>query len=855
MSRTVPEKPTLEGLEAKWAARWEADGTYRFDRTKSRSEVYSIDTPPPTVSGSLHIGHCCSYTHTDLTARFWRMKGFEVFYPMGWDDNSLNVVRRVTVNYGVTCDPTLPFDAGIEPPGPDAKPRLPVSRPNFVALCEQLTTELEKQYYDLWTTMGLSVDWSHTYTSIGATTQRVSQTGFLRLMDRDLAYTAEAPTVWDVEFQTAVAQAELEDRPLPGAYHRIAFHGADGDAIHIETTRPELIPACVALVAHPDDARYQPLFGTEVTTPLFGARVPIRPHELADPEKGSGIAMICTFGDTTDVTWWRELDLPVRSVMGRDGRLLPIAWGEPGWECNDSAVAQGHYDELVGKGAKQAQKRIVELLRDSGELVGDPKPIEHPVKFWENGSRPLEIITNRQWFIRNGGRERDLDLRAALLERAAEIEWHPEFMRIRLENWINGLTGDWNISRQLPFGVPIPLWYPIGSDGVVDWESPLVPAAEQLPIDPSTHVPPGYGDDQRGQPGGFLGDPNVMDTWATSSLSPQIVGGWLDDPDLFAKVFPYDLRPQAHEIIRTWLFYTVLRSHFEHDAAPWKNAAISGFVIDPDRKKISKSKGNSPDDPVVLVAEHGADAVRYWAAGGRPGADIALDRNQFKIGRRLAIKILNASRFVLGLGAPSDAAAPTAPLDLAILAAWRQTVAEATEAFEDYNYTKALERIESRFWAFCDDELELLKTRAYAGDDSALATLRLALSTLLRLFAPFLPYATEEVWSWFAEGSIHRAAWPTVEELPSGGDALVLDVASLVLGELRKAKTEAKRSMKTAITTATVSDSPERIAAAHAAEGDLRDAGNVADLTFTESDTFAVTAELEPVAPKEAPGG
>ena len=844
MARSIPEKPSLEGLEDKWKERWREAGTYRFDRSKDRADVYSIDTPPPTVSGALHAGHVCSYTHTDITARFWRMRGKEVFYPMGWDDNSLNVVRRVSVNYGVTVDASLPYDGNVEPPGPKAKQKLPISRPNFVQLCEQLTTELEKKYFDLWTSVGLSVDWSQSYATIGGRAQKVSQRAFLKLLDRDLAYTAEAPTVWDVEYQTAVAQAELEDRPMPGAYHRLVFHRADGKGdIHIETTRPELVPACVALVAHPSDERYKPLFGTEVTTPLFRVRVPIRPHHLADPEKGSGIAMICTFGDITDVTWWRELSLPVRNIVAPDGTLLPVTWGEEGWEAEDPPVAQSAYDELAGKSTKQAQKRVVELLRDSGELVGDPKPIEHPVKFWENGSRPLEIITNRQWFIRSGGR--DDELRARLIERGKEIAWHPEYMRVRYDNWINGLTGDWNITRQLPFGVPIPLWYPIAADGEVDWESPLQPALEQLPIDPSVHVPQGYAEDQRDQPGGFTGDPNVMDTWATSSLSPQIVGGWGDDPDLFAKVFPYDLRPQAHDIIRTWLFYTVLRSHFEHDEVPWANVAISGFVFDPDRKKLSKSQGNSPEDPEALIASHGADAVRYWAAGGRPGTDIPLDRNQFKIGRRLAIKVLNASRFVLGLGDPAAGAVPSAPLDLALLARLSDVVAEATSSFEAYEYTRALERIEAFFWAFCDDYLELVKSRAYSGDGSALATLQTALSAILRLFAPYLPYATEEVWSWWQSGSVHRASWPTADELPPGGDPELLDVASAILGELRKAKTEAKRSMKTVITRAAVVDKGDRIAAARLVESDLRDAGNVRDLTFTAGDEPGVSVELE----------
>ena len=860
MPRNVPDKPKLEGLEEKWSTKWVADGTYEFDRTKARGEVYSIDTPPPTVSGRLHIGHVCSYTHTDLIARYHRMRGKEVFYPMGWDDNSLNVVRRVTVDYGVTCDPTLPVEADLVPPGPKAKQRRPVSRPNFVELCEELTTELEKAYHELWTTLGLSVDWRHTYTTIGERAQRVSQKAFLRLLDRDIAYTADAPTVWDVEFKTAVAQAELEDRELPGAYHRIAFHRADGSGdVFIETTRPELIPACVALVAHPDDERYQPLFGSEVITPLFGVAVPVRPHELADPEKGSGIAMICTFGDTTDVTWWRELDLPVRGIVGPDGTLQPAPWGDPGWESTDVDAARAAYDELVGKGTKQAQKRIVELLTESGELVGEPKPITHPVKFWENGSRPLEIITNRQWFIKNGGR--DDELRQAMLEYGRKLAWHPDFMRVRFENWVNGLSGDWNISRQLPFGVPIPLWYRVGDDGHPRWDDPIRPDIDALPIDPSTDVPPGYAEDQRGSAGGFIGEPNVMDTWATSSLTPQIVGGWADDPDLFERVFPYDLRPQAHEIIRTWLFYTVLRSHFEHETLPWTDAAISGFVFDPNRKKLSKSAGNAPDDPVALIGEHGADPIRYWAAGGRPGMDIALDRNQFKIGRRLAIKILNVSRFVLGFGEAPAGTQVSEALDRALLARLGEVIDDATAAFEGYDYTRALERVEPFFWSFCDDYVELVKGRAYGslgedGANSARETLARALSAILRLFAPFLPYVTEEVWSWWQAGSIHRSSWPTTAELGSdaegadattgAGEAAVLDLAAEVLGEIRRAKTEAKKSMRAAVESVTVTAPADALGALASVEGDVREAGNVASWTATEGDELAVTVTLAP---------
>ena len=426
----------------------------------------------------------------------------------------------------------------------------------------------------------------------------------------------------------------------------------------------------MAVVAHPDDERYQPLFGQHATTPLFGVRVPIVAHELADPEKGTGVAMICTFGDTTDVTWWRELSLPVRAIVQRDGRLRPVTWGESGWESTDPAAAQAAYDELAGKTVKQAQARIVEQLTEAGRIDGDIRPITHAVKFWENGTRPLEIVTSQQWFIRYPPKDE-------MLARGKELTWWPDFMRVRFENWVNGLIGDWNITRQRFFGVPFPIWYPIDADGVTDFLAPILADEAALPVDPTTAVPPGYEESQRNQPGGFAADPDVMDTWATSSLSPQIVCGWEDDPDLFARTFPMDMRPQAHEIIRTWLFSSVVRSHYEHDSLPWANAAISGFIVDPDRKKLSKSAGNA-DDPVALLAQYGADAVRYWSANGRPGMDMAFDEGQMKIGRRLAIKLLNASKFALGFGADRAGGTVTEPLDQAMLTELAHLVDDAT---------------------------------------------------------------------------------------------------------------------------------------------------------------------------------
>jgi valyl-tRNA synthetase len=837
MRPNVPEKPSLDGIEQKWIEQWDALGTYRFDRSKRRAEIYSIDTPPPTVSGSLHIGHIFSYTHTDLMARYKRMRGLEVFYPMGWDDNGLPTERRVQNYFGVRCDPSLPYDPGFEPPDKPPSPPLAISRPNFVALCERLTIEDERAFEELFRRLGLSVDWQHSYTTISDHARRVSQRGFLRNLARDEAYTAEAPTLWDVDDRTAVAQAELEDREVASAYHRIRF-----DDIEIETTRPELLPACVALVAHPDDPRFKARFGTSVRTPLFNVDVPILAHELADPEKGTGIAMVCTFGDLTDVTWWRELNLPVRAIVGWDGRIK----AEPPAE-----VAPEPYAALAGLTTKQARARVIELLGEAGAVIGEPRQITHPVKFYERGERPLEIVTTRQWYIRNGGR--DLDLREQLLARGKELRWHPPHMAVRYENWVGGLTGDWLISRQRFFGVPIPVWYRIDDNGTVRHEEILVPDEARLPIDPSTDGPEGYTEDQRGQAGGFIGDPDVMDTWATSSLSPQIATHWVDDADLFERLFPMDLRPQAHDIIRTWLFATVVRAHLEHDSLPWTNAAISGWVLDPDRKKMSKSKGNVVT-PMPLLDEHGVDGVRYWAANGRPATDTAVDFGQMKVGRRLAIKLLNASRFVLSIAdeGTGEAGEITEAVDRAMLGRLAATVEDATRAFESYDYSRALERSEAFFWTFCDDYVELVKGRAYGsfGDAPAASARRAlvtALSVLHRLFAPFLPFVTEEVWSWWQEGSVHRQSWPAAGEagaLAGSFDPKVLDVAIDVLGQVRKAKTEAKRSMRHGVSEVVVRDTSERLAALALAENDVRGAGSIASVVTEQVDEPSVSVTL-----------
>ncbi|MFJ4207469.1 valine--tRNA ligase [Paenarthrobacter sp. NPDC089675] len=854
----VPDKPALEGLEVALTQRWLEEGTYKFNPDTTREQVYSIDTPPPTASGSLHVGHMFSFTQTDVQARYMRMTGKNVFYPMGWDDNGLPTERRVQNYYGVRCDPAIPYNADYRPPAQPAKNQRDfdvVSRQNFIELCEELAVEDEKVFENLFQTLGLSVDWDLTYRTIDDTSRAVSQRAFLANLAAGDAYMAEAPTLWDVTFRTAVAQAELEDREVPGAYYRYPFFTEDGEKIYIETTRPELLAACAALVANPDDDRYQPLFGKTVKSPLFDVELEVKAHPLAKADKGSGIAMVCTFGDLTDVTWWRELQLPTRAIMGRDGRIIADT---PEWITTDAGKEA--YAAIAGKTAFSAKEAVVELLKAADLLDGEPKKITHPVNFFEKGDKPLEVVTSRQWYIRNGGR--DEDRRERLIGRGQEIDFHPAFMRSRYENWIAGLNGDWLVSRQRFFGVPIPVWYPLDAQGNPEYDNPILPSDGMLPVDPAADAAPGFDESQRDQPNGFTGDADVLDTWATSSLTPQIVGGWSRDEELFSKVYPFDLRPQGHDIIRTWLFSSVVRADALQKSAPWKHAAISGWILDPDRKKMSKSKGNVVV-PTDVLNEYGSDAVRYWAASAKLGADTAYEIAQMKIGRRLAIKLLNASKFVLNLGATensvvtSDLSVLTNPLDRALLAQLSDVVAQSTKAFDNYDYARALQITESFFWQFTDDYVELIKDRAYgaAGESeqaSVLAALATTLDSLLRLFAPFLPFATEEVWSWWRTGSVHRAAWPAALEI-SDGDTTMLGTVGLALSGIRKAKSEAKVKQRTEVLSASITANEMLIAQLKAGLGDLKAAANAQEISLQSGEGDLTVSDVVLAQPEETP--
>jgi valyl-tRNA synthetase len=795
---TLPKHFDSAAAEARWHEHWDRLNVYGWDPSRPRDQTFVVDTPPPTASGSLHVGHVFSYTQADVIARFRRMRGDNVFYPMGWDDNGLPTERRVQNYFNVRCDPKAPVEPGLRieqaPEKTKEPPRL-VSRPNFIELCLRLAVEDEKAFRTLWRRLGLSIDWHEEYSTIDARCRHLAQLSFRDLWEKGHLYSLEAPTMWDPDFQTAVAQAEVEDRPTRGAFHDIAFDVEGGGELVIATTRPELLAACVGVTAHPNDARFKALFGKRAITPLFRVPVPIFPSELADPEKGTGILMVCTFGDANDVVWWREQKLALRQIVGRDGRLVPVEFGAPGWESLDPAAANGAYERIVRKGMNGARQAIVEMLRTSGTsgaLRGEPKPIEHPVKYYERGERPLEFISTRQWFVRL------LDEKDALLAKGDQIQWHPEFMRLRYRNWTENLNADWCVSRQRYFGVPIPVWYPLDANGEPDHERPIVAERAALPVDTTVDVPPGYRPDQRDRPGGFTADPDVFDTWFTSSLTPQIVSKWELDPERHRRLFPADIRPQAHDIIRTWAFYTIAKAHLHEDTVPWHHVVVSGWILDPDRKKMSKSKGNVVT-PMHHIDEYGADAIRYWAASARLGTDTAFDDKVFKVGKRLATKIFNAAKFVLQQ--EGDLAPIDHELDRAFVARLRALVERTTRLHGDLEYAHALQETETFFWRdFTDTYLELVKVRARDphGGGSARAALRLGLDVLLRLFAPMLPYITEEVWSWTlaeerGQPSIHGAPWPGEADfaaIPAPADAAVFDAAVACLGAINKAKSE-----------------------------------------------------------------
>jgi len=846
VSDNIPKNFIFQDIQKKWREQWKNQKTYSYDPARPRDQTFVIDTPPPTVSGSLHMGHVFSYTQTDIIARYQRMCGKNVFYPMGWDNNGLPTERRVQNVFGIKCNPKLPHQSDWQPVVRELKPQNydDVSRANFLEACKLQTHQDEIKYENLWREMGLSIDWDQQYATIDEHCRRVSQVSFLDLVKKNLVESREAPTLWDSGFQTAVAQAEVEDRPQGGAFHEIRFAVEGGGELVIATTRPELLPACVAVVAHPDDVRYQKLFGRFAITPVFQARVPILPALHADPEKGTGILMVCTFGDAMDVEFWKKENLPLRQVIGRDGKFVPVTFANDGlFVSQNPQSANAHYQKLCGLFVKQARQAVVGLLSAEGScvagqgtaLIGTPKPVEQMVKFYEKGDHPLEFVPTRQWFVKI------LDFKNELLEQGRKVAWHPTHMFKRYEQWVNGLNQDWCISRQRYFGVPFPVWYPLDDKGFPNYAKPIYADATVLPVDPLVTPPSGFNENQRGQPNGFMGDPDVMDTWATSSVTPQISSHWGKDNARHQKLFPADMRPQAHEIIRTWAFYTIAKAWMHEKTIPWNNIVISGWVVNPDRKKMSKSKGDNIT-PEGLLQTYPADALRYWAGRAKLGQDTLFDEKVFAIGHRLVTKIFNAAKFVrMQLDAAREANVSwnlsdiTETLDLSWLAKIRDLTVFANNSLKQFDYAPVLALAEEVFWQFCDQYIELVKSRAYLQKDnikgrSAIATLDLSLQTLLKIFAPFLPFVTEEVWSWgFGKASIHHESWPdwSVEQSLTLHSAAAFDAAVLVVNAIRSQKTEKQKSLKWPVVKLSVNAKPEEVSLLEKSLDDIQAVGHV----------------------------
>ncbi|MBR1949147.1 MAG: valine--tRNA ligase, partial [Alphaproteobacteria bacterium] len=806
--------------------------------------------PPPTVSGSLHIGHIFSYTQTDVISRFQRMSGKTVFYPIGWDDNGLPTERRVQNYFNIACNPNLPYDPNFKPEHieNDKSPRKEVSRKNFIEACDILTASDEKIFEDVFRNIGHSYDWDLKYTTISNETIKVSQESFIDLYEKGHIQSVEAPTMWDTTFKSAVAQAEVEDREVEGFFHDLKFKVQDcDDEFIISTTRPELLPACIAIVAHPDDERYKQLFGKKAIVPLFDIPVEIVPSEHAEKEKGTGIMMVCTFGDSADVVWWKKSGLPLKQIIDLDGRMMNITYGEYPFDSLNPETANQNYSQLAGLTTKQAKAKIVELLKETGALQGEPRRIVHPVKFYEKGNLPLEFVSSRQWFISL------LQQKDQMIEAGRKINWKPSHMHHRYEEWARGLNQDWCISRQRFFGVPFPVWYALDENAHPIYNQPIIAERTQLPVDPMVDVPNGYTEAQRGQPGGFISDPDVMDTWATSALTPQITLNKAKNPNLS---LPFDVRPQAHDIIRTWAFYTIAKALMHSNTIPWKEALISGFILDPDRKKMSKSKGNVVT-PQYLVDSYGADSVRYWASRARLGVDTAFEEQIMAQGKKLVNKIFNATKFVINIVSQSSLKEEadyekyiTEAMDKSWMKKLSETVEFATKSFKQNDYAAALDTIESRFWDFCDNYLEIVKARAYsANNSSAVAGLMKTIDTFATLFAPFLPFITEEVyharpWGKDDNSSLHVQSWPLASDFASiqETDSVLYDSVSVIASEIRKAKTIANKTQRTPVVKVEIGAPAKVIETLEKGRVDIENVGSLiaTALTFVENSELSV---------------
>lgn len=824
MIQKLSAKYLHKDIEPKWQAIWSETGIYHWQENTPRSNTFVIDTPPPTVSGTLHMGHIFSYTQADFIARFQRMMGKSVFYPIGFDDNGLPTERLVEKVKKIRAN-SMP-------------------REEFVNLCQEVIDEAEQEFERLFRSVALSLDWRQKYRTISSQSTKLSQLSFLDLVKKERAYRKLQPTLWDPIDATALAQAEVIDVEMPSFMNEIEFTTEDGEKIIISTTRPELLPACVAVFCHPEDARYKHLIGKKAIVPIFAAEVSIIADGKVDIEKGTGLVMCCTFGDTTDIEWWKEYNLPLKMILNKYGKIDFL---------EALGIEKEIADAIRGLKVKEAREKILAML---GNKLLKQQPITHMVKCGERSNAPLEILVTSQWFIKL------LDIKDELLEQVKKCNWNPSFMKVRLEHWIENLKWDWCISRQRFFGVPFPAWYSKrkGEEGKIIYAHP-----DDLPANPLVDLPRGYSKEE------VEPDFDVMDTWATSSISPQLNSRGINneffiDPIRHQKLFPADLRPQAHEIIRTWSFYTIVKSYLHQNEIPWQNLMISGWCLAADKTKMSKSKGNIVT-PVDLIEEKGADIVRYWASHSKLGADIVYSEDVFKLGQKLINKLWNAAKFAelqidklkakpLSITADIKNSLIFKPMDLWMLSKLKQTVTKATAEFNKYEYSNARTLIEEFFWnVYCDNYIEIVKTRAYNensqdddGQTSAIIAIYHCMKTLLKLFAPFLPHVSEEIYScMFGEALVNQQGmWPNIEELSEIDEYILLgDNFVNILNSVRKIKSEKQLSVSSPIQILSVYGNKQQIDITKI-EDDLRNVTktsqisikNLENMLYTEDELF-----------------
>jgi valyl-tRNA synthetase len=810
-------------VEKKWREAWEKAKLYAWNKNATRENSFVIDTPPPYASGTLHMGHVFGFIQTDNIARYQRMKGKNVFYPIGFDDNGLPTERVVEKKIGKKASSMQPHE--------------------FRKLCNEVIDEIEAGFTESFKLTSLSLDWDQFYRTIDDRSITISQMSFLDLYEKDFAYRTLQPTIWDTIDNTALAQADLEEKEKPGVMYEIKFLTEKKEELVIASTRPELLPACVAIFYHKDDERYKSLANQFAIVPICGTRVPILPDEQVQMDKGTGLVMCCTFGDMVDIDWWRKHKLPTRVILDEYGRIsLKDKLKNPAFQFEDTHLFEELLEAIEQKKVSEARKSIAEFLKNKGVIISEME-VTRMVKCAERSKAPMEILVIPQWAIKV------LDKKESLIEKANECNWHPENMRHRMINWIKGINWDWCISRQRSFGVPFPVWYSNrkGEEGKI-----LVASKDQLPVDPLVDLPKGY---KRNE---VTPEADVMDTWATSSVSPNINSNGINDKFFIdeyrhKKLFPADLRPQGHEIIRTWAFYTLAKSLMHNNAIPWKNIMVNGWVLAEDKNKMSKSKGNVIS-PVKLIQEHGTDIVRYWASSYTPGTDVIFSEDVFKTGKRLVNKLWNASKFVSMPMSGLDITIPSilkinCDMDRWIISKLHNLVKEVTKSFDEFEYFAARNKAEAFFWKdFCDNYLELIKTRIYnpeskdqIGQESAIHTCAFVLSALLKLFAPFVPHITEEIYSIVFESpsSIHaQGTWPRFADIPEDKNSLIAGgFVEQILSVIRKFKTEEKLSMKAEVAEVNIVAENNSIELKDFGDTlqDLQDAACIKTLSFNET--------------------